>query len=75
MSFDQNKYYSNATIAEASYGLLQTSIALTYISSALLKLAKESNVDISSQIDSIRDAVNKLDRHFDEITGYVPDAE
>lgn len=74
MPFDNEKYYATATRAEVARVALQSSISGMHIRIALQKISERTGVDISEEIEAIREAVDRLDGYFDSLTGYTPDA-
>lgn len=71
MSFDDSKRNKLAVQSQVADIAIDTAVALDRLTDALRKIAKETGVDIMSDIEKVEDISSSLGNKFDELTGYV----
>ena len=75
MSFDPVKRDTPAAQYHVADVAIDTTVALYAVSQALQRIAEKTNVDISEFVEEIRELAASLSKKFDDLTGYVPDAD
>jgi hypothetical protein len=71
MGIDPNKFYTPAIRGDVSGAVISISIALGAVADALDAL--KAGRDPTESVTAIRMQVEKLDKMFDELTGYTGD--
>lgn len=74
MSIDAQRYNSPATKGEVGRVAIQASLAVFQARVALRKLSEKLGVDLSEDLEALDEVSKGLDKAFDELTGYAPDA-
>ncbi len=73
MAFDDRKYNGKATGGDVGGVALNLSVAIDRIADALAKIAATAEVDISAELEYIRDISTASFAEFEEVTGWVSD--
>lgn len=74
MPFDDAKYHAPAAHHDVARVAITASIGMASIRTALEKIASATDIDVRKELDSIQEQSDKLDKYFDDLTGYTPNA-